>query len=58
MRATKRQKKADAVSLKEVAECNAEFQARREPAAKIAHKEKIIEYFERRVDELGIQIMV
>jgi len=58
LKAARRQKKADVVSLLEVAECAAAYQARKESAAKIAHREKIIEYFEKRVDELGIQIVV
>ena len=36
------------MSLQEVAACT-EYQARREPDAKIAHRGKIIEYFEKRV---------
>ena len=32
--------------------------ARREPASKIARKEKIIEHFKKRVEELGIHIMI
>ena len=46
------------VSLLEAAECSAVYQARKESAAKIAHREKIIEYFQKRMDELGIQILV
>jgi len=56
--AAKRQKKTSSLSLKEVAECTAVYQPQKESAAKIVHREKIIEYFQKRIDELGIQIMV
>jgi len=57
-KAAKRQKKADAVSLQEVAEFTAVFQVRKEPAAKIVHREKIVEYFQKRIEELGINFVV
>jgi len=51
-------KKSDAVSLEEVAECTAVFQARKESVGKIARREKIIEHFKKKVDELGIDIVL
>ena len=50
------------VSLQEVADYAAEAyqpgKERKESAAKIAHREKIILYFKKRVEELGINILV
>ena len=45
------------VSLKEVADYAA-LQEKREPAAKVVHREKIIVYFKERVAELGINVVV
>ena len=46
----------------EVAEFAAEVyqpgKEKKEPGVKIAHREKIIQYFERRVADLGIQVIV
>ena len=54
----RKQKKTVAVSLEEVAECTAVFQVRKESVGKIARREKIIERFKKRVDELGIDIVL
>ena len=58
----KQKQKAGDVSLQEVAEYAVEAyqpgKERKESAAKIAHREKIILYFKRRVEELGINILV
>ena len=54
----RKQKHSDSVSLQEVAECAAGYQAGKEPPAKIVRREKIIEYFSRRVQELGINVVV
>ena len=57
-KAAKLQKKTKSLSLKEVAEFTAVYQPKKESAAKIVHRGKIIEHFQKRLDELGIQIMV
>ena len=54
----RKQKHTDDVSLQEVAECTEVYQARKEPPAKIVRREKIVEYFSQRVEELGINIVV
>ena len=50
------------VSLQEVAESAAEVyqpeKERKEPAAKVLHREKIILYFKEKVAELGINVFV
>ena len=57
----KKRGKSD-VSLQEVAEYAAEVyqpgKEKKEPAAKAIHREKIILYFEERVSELGINVVV
>ena len=58
LQAARKLKKTDAVSLEEVAECTAVYQARKESVGKIARREKIVEYFKKRVDELGIDIVL
>ena len=49
-------------TLAEVAEFAAEVyqpgKEKKEPGVKIAHREKIIQYFERRVADLGIKVIV
>ena len=54
----RKQKHTDSVSLQEVAECTEVYQARKEPPAKIVRREKIVEYFSQRVEELGINVVV
>ena len=46
------------MSLQEVAEFTAVFQVRKEPPAKIVHREKIVEYFQKRMEELEINVVV
>ena len=58
LQAARKLKKTDAVSLEEVAECTAVYQARKESVGKIARREKIVEHFKKRVDELGIDIVI
>ena len=58
LQAARKLKKTDAVSLEEVAECTAVYQARKESVGKIARREKIVEHFKKRVDELGIDIVL
>ena len=58
LQAARKLKKTDAVSLEEVAECTAVYQVRKESVGKIARREKIVEHFKKRVDELGIDIVL
>ena len=48
------------MSLKEVADFAVEVagKEKRDPAAKVVHREKIIVYFKERVAELGINVVV
>ena len=56
--AARKLKKSNAVSLEEVAECTVVYQPRNNSAAKISRRGKIMEYFNKRVDELGINIVI
>jgi len=58
LQAARKLKKTDAVSLEEVAECTAVYQARKESAGKIARREKIVEHFKKRIEELGIDVVL
>ena len=58
LRFTKKQKRTDTVSLQEVAECTAVYQAKKESPAKTVRREKIIEYFKKRVEEMGLNVVV
>merc|ERR550517_1647456 len=51
LKSARKQKKNDAVSLEEVAECTAERQVRKDSVGKIARRKKIIEHFQKKVDE-------
>ena len=57
----KKRKKGD-VSLQEVADFAADVyqpgKEKKEPATKVVHREKIIEYFKGKVAELGIHVVV
>ena len=58
LKSAKIQKQTDTVSLQEVAECSVVYQAKKEHLARTVHKEKVIEYFKKRVEELGITVVV
>ena len=58
LKSAKIQKQTDTVSLQEVAECSAVIQAKREPLARTVHREKVIEHFKKRAEELGITVVV
>ena len=56
----KKQKNTTNVSLQEVADCDAKYNPTKEPKAKTARKrrEKIVEHFIKRVESLGINVVV